>query len=96
MEEQTRILQAQEERGRQAEELLKHPLIQEAFIKLKGELLHQFNSTGLKDEKERLNVWQQSQILDKFERNFESIVKNGNHAKISLYENAKSKLLNII
>lgn len=91
-----RTLQAQEERGRQAQELLNHPLIQEAFIKLKGELLHQFNSTNLDNEKERLNVWQQSQILDKFERNFESIVKTGNHAKISLLENAKNKLRNII
>lgn len=91
-----RTLQAQEERGRQAQELLNHPLIQEAFIKLKGELLHQFNSTNLDDEKERLNAWQQSQILDKFERNFESIVKTGNHAKISLLENAKNKLRNII
>lgn len=91
-----RELQAQEERGRQAEELLKHPLIQEAFIKLKGELLHQFNSTKLHDEKERLNIWQQSQILDKFERNFETIVKTGNHAKISLLETAKNKFRNII
>ena len=91
-----RQLQELEERGRQAQELLSHPLIQEAFIKLKGELLHQFNSTSLDDEKERLNVWQQSQILDKFQRNFESIVKTGNHAKISLLENAKNKLRNII
>ena len=91
-----RRLQAQEERGRQAEELLKHPLIQEAFIKLKGDLLNEFISTGLDNDKQRLNAWQQSQILDKFERNFESIVNTGNHAKISLLENAKSKLRNII
>tara|TARA_R110000772_G_scaffold62064_2_gene139512 strand:+ start:2029 stop:2316 length:288 start_codon:yes stop_codon:yes gene_type:complete len=91
-----RILQAKEERGRQAEELLKHPLIQEAFIKLKGDLLNEFISTGLDNDKQRLNAWQQSQILDKFERNFESIVNTGNHAKISLLENAKSKLRNII
>jgi hypothetical protein len=91
-----RILQAQEERGRQAEELLRHPLIQEAFIKLKGDLLNEFISTGLDNDKQRLNAWQQSQILDKFERNFESIVNTGNHAKISLLENAKSKLRNII
>jgi len=91
-----RELQALQERGRQAEELLNHPLMKEAFIKLKGDLLHQFNSTDLVDEKARLNVWQQSQILDKFERNFESIVKTGNHAKISLLENAKNKLRNII
>ena len=91
-----RILQAQEERARQADELLKHPLIQEAFIKLKGDLLNEFRSTNLHNEKERLNVWQQSQILDKFERNFESIVKTGNHAKITLMENAKNKLRNVI
>jgi hypothetical protein len=91
-----RVHQAQEERGRQAEELLKHPLIQEAFIKLKGDLLNEFISTGLDNDKQRLNAWQQSQILDKFERNFESIVNTGNHAKISLLENAKSKLRNII
>jgi hypothetical protein len=91
-----RILQAQVERGRQAEELLQHPLIQEAFIKLKGDLLNEFRNTELRNEKERLNVWQQSQILDKFERNFESIVRSGNHAKLSLFENAKGKLRNII
>jgi hypothetical protein len=91
-----RILQAQVERGRQAEELLQHPLMQEALIKLKGDLLNDFHKTNLHSEKKRLNLWQQSQILDKFQRNFESIVKYGVDAKLSLFENAKSKLRNII
>lgn len=91
-----RILQAQEERGRQAQELLNHPLIQEAFIKLKGDLLMSFTGSGLNDEKERLNAWQQGQLLDKLERNFHSIVKTGEHAKISLQEKVKHALRNII
>ena len=91
-----KTLQAQEERGRQAQELLNHPLIQEAFIKLKGDIIHQFNKTELEDEKKRDNLWRQGQLLDKLEANFIAIVKTGEHAKISLLENAKHRLRNVI
>jgi hypothetical protein len=76
--------------------LLNDPLIQEAFIKLKGDLLHSFNSSDLSDEKARLNAWQQGQLLDKLEKNFISIVKTGENAKLTLIEQSKNLIRNVI
>jgi hypothetical protein len=83
-------------RGDRAKVLLSDPLIQEAFIKLKGDLLHSFNSSNLDDEKGRLNAWQQGQLLDKLEKNFNSIVKTGENAKLTLFEQSKEAIRNII
>lgn len=83
-------------RGERAKVLLADPLIQEAFIRLKGDLLNQFNSTDLSNEKARLNTWQQSQLLDKLEKNFISIVKTGENAKLSLFEQSKNLIRNVI
>jgi len=83
-------------RGDRAQVLLSDPLIQEAFIRLKGDLLNQFNSSNLDDEKARLNTWQQGQLLDKLEKNFISIVKTGENAKLSLFEQSKNTIRNII
>jgi len=83
-------------RGDRAQILLSDPLIQEAFIRLKGDLLNQFNSSNLDDEKARLNTWQQGQLLDKLEKNFISIVKTGENAKLSLFEQSKNTIRNII
>ena len=78
------LLQAQQQRGLAAQELLNNPLFKEAFIKIKGDLFNEFNRTDLHSDKQRHNVWLQSQILDKFEANFTSIVKNGNTAAVEI------------
>ena len=88
-------MQAQEERGRVAKELLDNPLFQEAFIKIKGDLFNQFNSADLASDKERLDVWTQSQVLDKFEKTFIDIVKHGKTATIALAQGDKP-LRNVI
>ena len=78
------LLQAQQQRGTVAQDLLDNPIFKEAFIKIKGDLFNEFNRTDLHSDKQRHNVWLQSQILDKFEANFISIVKNGNAATIEI------------
>ncbi len=83
------LLQAQQERGRVAQELLDNPLFQEAFIKIKGDLFNEFNKSDLDSDEQRLNIWQQSQILDKFEKNFTDIVKKGNAATIAISQSDK-------
>ena len=83
------ILQAQQERGRVAQELLDNPLFQEAFIKIKGDLFNEFNKSDLESDEQRLNIWQQSQILDKFEKNFTDIVKKGDNATIAISQSDK-------
>ena len=82
-------LRAQQERAIVAQELLDNPLFQEAFIKIKGDLFNEFNKAELHSDKKRLDVWTQSQVLDKFERNFTDIVKNGKSATIQLEQSAK-------
>ena len=82
-------LRAQQERARVAQELLDNPLFQEAFIKIKDDLFNEFNKAELHSDKKRLDVWTQSQVLDKFERNFTDIVKNGKSATIQLEQSAK-------
>ena len=91
----TQLLQAQQERGRLALELLDNPLFQEAFIKIKGDLFNEFNKAELHSDKKRLDVWTQSQVLDKFERNFTDIVKNGKSATIQL-EQSEKPIRNVI
>ena len=88
-------LRAQQERARVAQELLDNPIFQEAFIKIKGDLFIEFNSAKLSDDEKRIDVWRQSQILDKFERNFISIVKTGKTATIAL-EQSEKPIRNII
>ena len=92
----TTKLNQQSKRGDDAKLILQHPLIQEAFIRLKGDLLNEFNSTDLDDARARLNTWQQSQLLDKLEKNFNSIVKTGENAKLTLFEQSKNTIRNII
>ena len=71
-------------------------MIQEFIITLRGHLLSKFESTDLTDEKERLDAWQQSQVLNKFLDKFTKTIRDGKTAKLSLLERAKKQLRNVI
>tara|TARA_R110000782_G_scaffold54592_2_gene115363 strand:- start:800 stop:1084 length:285 start_codon:yes stop_codon:yes gene_type:complete len=91
----TQMLQAQEERGRAAQELLDNPLFKEAFIKIKGDLFNSFNKTELAGDEARKDIWTKSQVLDAFERTFTDIVKHGQNATLSIAQSDKP-LRNVI
>jgi len=84
------------QRANRADELLNDPLIQEFIITLRGDLLNKFESTKLDNEKERLDAWQQSQVLNKFLDKFTKTIKDGKRAKITLAERAKQAVRRII
>lgn len=84
------------QKAQRADALLNDPLIQEFIITLRGDLLNKFESTGLDDEKARLDAWQQSQVLNKFLDKFTKTIKEGKNAQLSLIEKAKIKLKNVI
>ena len=89
-------LKNQVQRAQRADQLLNDPMIQEFIISLRGDLLNKFESTGLEDEKTRLDAWQQSQVLNKFLTKFTKPIKDGKNAKLSLMERAKNHLKNVI
>ena len=84
------------QKAHRADELLNDPLIQEFIISVRGDLLNKFESTPLEDEKERLNTWQQSQVLNKFLEKFTKTIKDGKNAKLTLAERVKNHLRNVI
>ncbi len=84
------------QRANRADELLNDPLIQEFIIQMRGDLLKKFEGTKLNDEKERLDTWQQSQVLNKFLDKFTRAIKDGKNAKTTLAERAKQAVRRII
>ncbi len=82
-------------RGKAAKELIENPLYQEALIKIKGDLFNEFNSADLTSDKKRMEAWRQSQILDKFESNFNRIIRTGKDAEFEISQEDKP-LRNVI
>ena len=84
------------QRAQRAEQLLNDPMIQEFIVMVRGDLLNEFESTKLKDETERHNVWVQAQVLNRFLSKFTKSINDGKNAKQSLMERAKDVLRNVI
>jgi len=84
------------QRANRADELLNDPMIQEFIITLRGDLLNKFESAALEDEQIRLDAWQQSQVLKKFLDKFTRAIRDGKNAKLTLVEQAKKHLRNVI
>lgn len=84
------------QKAQRADQLLNDPLIKEFIIALRGDLLNKFESTGLDNDKERLDAWQQSQVLNKFLDKFTKTIRAGKDANLTLMERAKQHLRNVI
>ena len=88
-------LKNQVQRAQRADELLNDPLIQEFIIAVRGDLLNEFESAGLDSDKERLNTWQQAQVLKRFLSKFTKEIKKGKEAR-SILGALSEKVRNII
>ena len=84
-------------KANRAHELFNDPLIQEFILTMRAELLNEFESTGLEDEKIRKDTWQKSVLLNTFIGKFKKNIKEGQNAKRTLSERieaAKTKIFN--
>lgn len=72
------------ERAAQAEELLKHPLLVEAFTELEASYINGWKSTPARDTEAREKLWQAVQIVGKVRTHLEHIAANGAMAKHEL------------
>jgi hypothetical protein len=82
--------------AQRAEQLLNDELIQRFIVECRGDLLAKFESCGLDDDKERLNVWNQSQVLNMFIAKFTKKIKEGKNAKLTLMDKAQGAIRRII
>ena len=72
------------QRATRADQLLNDPMIQEFIIAMRGKLLNEFESSALNSDKERLDAWQRSQVLNSFLEEFTKAIKKGKEAKTLL------------
>jgi hypothetical protein len=79
-----------------AEQLLSDELIQRFIVECRGDLLAKFESCKLDDDKERLNAWNQSQVLNMFLAKFTKKIKEGKNAKLTLMDKVNNNIRKII
>ena len=72
----------QEERSRQAQNLLENELFKEAFHVLKKDLMTSWESSGSSELEARESIWLAMRLLDRIEGHLKSIVETGHMAKI--------------
>ena len=84
------------QKAQRADELLNDPLIQEFIIAVRGDLLREFESSKLHDEKAMRNAWHKSQVFNQFLDKFTKQIKDGENAKFTILERAKDKVRRII
>jgi|TARA_R110000822_G_scaffold98953_1_gene223522 hypothetical protein len=72
------------DRATAAEALLSNPLYVEAIKVMESAMYVEFESTKMADSENRHELWQRMQLMKQFRGRFESIVKQGNHARTTL------------
>ncbi len=78
-------------RGKKAEEILKHELVQEAFAHIEAEMFRQFVELKPSDEKNILFVKHMQYVHGKYKEFFAQVIANGKIAQFNL--EAKKKTL---
>ena len=84
------------QKAQRASELLNDPMIQEFILSVRGDLLNKFESTELDSEKERLDAWQQGQVLKLFLDKFTKQIKAGKNAQLTLMDKVNNNIRKII
>ena len=77
-------LRSQAERGRQAETLVNHPLLVEAFDTIEKEIDKGWKDSLSTDREARDNAYMLHRVLSTLRSNLKAIIVNGNNAKVLL------------
>ena len=79
-------------RGRQAAELLEHPLLVEAFAALEQEVVNEWKNSPARDEDGRERLWMMLRLSQKVRGYLESVITTGKMGQIQLKELDKRTL----
>jgi hypothetical protein len=80
-------------RGRQAEDLLAHPLLVEAFETLENEVIETWKNSPARDEDGREKLWLMLHLSQKVKMHLQTIVQSGKMAAIELQALEKRSLM---
>lgn len=83
------------ERGAHAEQLLKDPLLQEAFTSMRMAILERIESAPMADTEGAEKLRTMLKLLRDLKSNFEQAVRDGQLAKFQLEEERKKRVLDI-
>ena len=87
MEEPNLLLEA--DRGRQAQDLLEHPLLQEALQTLRSEFKEAWANSPARDSEGREKLWQLHALVGKFESHLTQVLQTGQLARLQLEEQSR-------
>lgn len=79
-------LLAEQERGRQAAELLEHPLMKEAFSTIRQEFTQAWQNSPARDQEAREKLWQLLKLTDRLESFLTETVTTGKMATMQIEE----------
>lgn len=79
-------------RGQDAEQLLAHPLLAEAFQTIERELTEQWQNSPVRDCEGREKLWLSLKLLQRVHGQIASVVATGQYAKASLAQRIGQKL----
>lgn len=79
-------LLAEQERGRQAAELLEHPLMKEAFSTIRQEFTQAWQNSPARDQEGREKLWQLLKLTDRLESFLTETVTTGKMATMQIEE----------
>lgn len=71
-------------RGQDAEQLLAHPLLVEAFELIEEELSNQWQNSPARDQEGREKLWLTLRLLKRLQVQLRSVVETGQFAKLTL------------
>lgn len=79
-------LLVEQERGRQATELLEHPLMKEAFSTIRQEFTQAWQSSPARDQEGRERLWHLLKLTDRLEGFLTETVTTGKMASMQIEE----------
>ena len=79
-------------RGRDAEQLLAHPLLQEAFELIEQEYTHEWQNSPARDQDGRERLWLMLRLLKRLKGQLEQVVSTGEMAKATLAQRIGQRL----
>lgn len=77
--------------GDHAESLVNNPAYQAAMIRLKAKLFDQFGSSGIFQRRKREELWKMKRVLDDFENQLNTMMRDAKIAKQDLERKEKLK-----
>lgn len=79
-------------RGRDAQQLLSHPLLAEAFQTIEDEVKHAWEGSPANDLQGRERLWMMLKLLSRVRQHLDSVVNSGKMAERTIADRAKSAI----